>query len=134
MDQLSVFIEDRVGSALRVTNILSEININIHAFSMYDTPEFNILRLVVDDAQKAQKKLEQAEILVRISNVIGVELNDTPGELTRILQILADHNMVVNYMYSLVLRGESKPLMVFSLEDNEKARDLLKKNGIKLAD
>lgn len=134
MDQLSVFIEDRVGSALRVTNILSENNINIHAFSMYDTPEFSILRLVVDDAQKAQKKLEQAEILVRISNVIGVELNDTPGELTRILQILADHNMVVNYMYSLVLRGESKPLMVFSLEDNEKARDLLKKNGIKLAD
>ena len=97
--QLSVFVENRTGSLMDVTQALTEAHINIRAVSSSDTPEFAILRLVVDKAEQAKEYLQSKGFIVRVSEVIGVELADEKGNLNHMLSILADGEVSINYIY-----------------------------------
>ena len=122
MKQISVFVENRPGSLMEVTSKLVEAEINIRAVSSFDTPEFGILRMVVDNPQKAKETLTHLGFVVRITDVVGVELKDEKGNLNRMLSILADGQINLNYIYSFVIRDGSAPVMVFEY--------ILKQNGI----
>ncbi len=132
--QISVFVENQPGSMMNVTSVLSEAHVNIRAISTFDTPEFGIMRLVVDDPVRAKESLTQKGFVTRISNVIGAELKDEKGNLNQMLKILADGQINVNYIYSFVIREEKAPVMVFNTDDFEKAENVLRAADVKLVD
>lgn len=132
MKQVSVFVENRPGSLMEVTSKLMEAEINIRAVASFDTPEFGILRLVVNDPQKAKEALTKLGFVVRVYDVVGVELKDEKGNLNRMLSILAESKINLNYIYSFVIRDNNAPVMVFSTDDMEGAEKLLSEAGVKL--
>ena len=88
--QISVFVENQPGSMMKVTSALVEAHINIRAISTFDTPEFGIMRLVVDKPKEAKEYLTKRGFVVRVSEVIGAELKDEKGNLNQMLTILAE--------------------------------------------
>ena len=134
MKQISVFVENRPGSLMRVTSALSEAKINIRAIASFDTPEFGILRLVVDQPAEAKEYLTSRGFVVRVQDVIGAELKDEKGNLNQMLKILADGQISIGYIYSFVIRENKAPVMVFHSDDNEKAKAVLKEAGVLLVD
>ena len=132
--QLSVFVENRPGSLMDVTSQLTEAHINIRAVASFDTPEFAILRLVVDKTQEAKEFLTSKGFVVRISEVLGVELEDKKGNLNHMLTILAEGRININYIYSFVIREGLAPVMVFHTDDFEKATEILKEANVNVVD
>jgi len=130
--QISVFVENQPGSMMNVTNVLTEAHVNIRAISTFDTPEFGIMRLVVDDPVRAKESLTSKGFVNRVSDVIGAELKDEKGNLNQMLKILADGQINVNYIYSFVIR--EAPVMVFHTDDFEKAESVLKQADVKLVE
>lgn len=130
--QISVFVENQPGSMMNVTSVLNEAHVNIRAISTFDTPEFGIMRLVVDDPVRAKESLTKEGFVTRISEVIGAELKDEKGNLNQMLSILADGEINVNYIYSFVIREGKAPVMVFSTDDYEKAENVLRAANVKL--
>ena len=119
---------------MRVTSVLTESHVNIRAISTFDTPEFGILRLVVDDPAKAKESLTQKGFVTRVNDVIGAELRDEKGNLNEMLRILADGKINVNYIYSFVIREEKAPVFVFHTDDFQKAEQVLKRAEVKLVE
>lgn len=134
MKQISVFVENQPGSLMRVTSALNEAKINIRAAASFDTPEFGILRLVVDQPARAKEFLTSKGFVVRVQDVIGAELKDEKGNLNQMLKVLADGNISIGYIYSFVIRDNKAPVMVFHSDDNERARAVLKEAKIPLVD
>lgn len=132
--QLSVFVENKPGSLMQVTSALTDAHINIRAIASFDTPEFGILRMVVDKPAEAKAYLTGKGFVVRIHDVIGVELKDEKGNLNRMLSILADGEININYIYSFVIRENRAPVMVFNTDDYEKAAKVLKEANVKIAE
>ena len=130
--QISVFVENEPGSMMKVTSVLTESHINIRAISPFDTPEFGIMRLVVDEPQRAKESLTAKGFVTRVNQVIGVELEDRKGNLNQMLKILADGEINVNYIYSFVIREGRAPVMIFHTDDFEKAEKVLKEADVKL--
>lgn len=132
--QVSVFVENRPGSLTDVTSALTEAHVNIRAVASFDTPEFGILRMVVDQAEKAKEYLTSKGFVVRLTDVIGVELEDKKGNLNHMLSILADSGININYIYSFVIRQGAAPVMVFNTDDYKKAATVLKEADVKVVD
>lgn len=132
--QLSVFVENQTGSVYNVTDALSEAGINIRAVASFDTPDFAIMRLVVDKEEEAKDYLTSRGFVVRVHEVIGVELEDKQGALNRMLKVLADNKISLNYIYSFIIRGGKAPVMVFSTDMAEKAVEAMKREHIKLVE
>ena len=132
--QLSVFVENKPGSLMEVTSRLNEAHVNIRAVASFDTPEFGILRLVVDQPEKAKAYLTSKGFVVRIHQVIGAELEDKKGNLNHMLEILAGSGISINYIYSFVIRDGRAPLMVVSTDDFDKAKKALADAGVKMVE
>lgn len=132
--QVSVFVENKPGSLMNVTSALTDAHINIRAVASFDTPEFGILRLVVDQPETAKEYLTSKGFVVRIHEVIGVELVDEKGNLNSMLSILAEGAVSINYIYSFVIRQGDAPVMVFNTDDFEKAYSILKQKGVKMVE
>lgn len=130
--QISVFVENQPGSMMNVTSVLTQEHINIRAISTFDTPEFGIMRLIVDDPIRAKGSLTRKGFVTRISEVIGAELRDEKGNLNHMLSILADGKINVNYIYSFVIRQGKAPVMVFHTDDFDNAQKVLAAAGVKL--
>ena len=130
--QISVFVENEHGSMMRVTSALTEAHINIRAISTFDTPEFGIMRLVVDEPERAKESLTSKGFVTRVNDVIGVELEDKKGNLNQMLKILADGKINVNYIYSFVIREDKAPVMIFHTDDFELAEQVLRDADVKL--
>ena len=130
--QISVFVENQPGSMMNVTSVLTEAGVNIRAISTFDTPEFGIMRLVVDDPVSAKKSLAEKGFVTRVSDVIGVELKDEQGNLNQMLKILADGKINIDYIYSFVIREGKAPVMVFHTDDFEQAEKVLEAADVKI--
>ncbi|WP_425539463.1 ACT domain-containing protein [Microaceticoccus formicicus] len=128
--QISVLVENEVGTLSEVTDVLAKENINIKAFSVFDTQYFGILRLIVDRPDDAERTLKENGFGYKVGNVVAIELENVPGALNGVLKLLAAEGFFVNYMYSMVLNGEEAPLMVIHLNDEEKAEQFLKEKGV----
>lgn len=132
--QLSVFVENKPGSLMDVTSRLMEAHVNIRAVASFDTPEFGILRLVVDQPEVGKEYLTHQGFVVRVHEVMGVELVDEKGNLNHMLQILAEGQVNINYIYSFVIRDGRAPVMVFSADDYDKAADILNAASVKIVE
>lgn len=117
-----------------VTTAINEARVNIRAVASFDTPDFAIMRLVVDEPEAAKDYLTSKGFVVRIQNIIGVELEDKQGNLNHMLAVIAEKGINVNYIYSFVIRNGLAPVMVFHAEDYEETVRLLKEAGLKIVD
>jgi len=132
--QLSVFVQNEIGSLAGVTAVLKENTINLRAIASFDTPEFAILRIVVDQPEKAKQLLSAKGFAVKVSEAVAVELEDKPGVLDGMLHVIADANLGINYIYSIVLRNGKAPLMIINTDDLAKTSSVLKEKGYVVAE
>lgn len=132
LKQLSIFVENEVGVLSKVTGILLEGGVNLRAIASLDTPEFGILRMVVDKPDEAAKLLQENHYVVKVTEVIALELEDRPGSLDEVFKLVADANLQINYIYSLVLRDGKAPLIILHMDDMKKALEVLSANGVKI--
>ena len=132
--QLSVFVQNEIGSLAGVTAVLKENMINLRAIASFDTPEFAILRIVVDQPDKAKELLSAKGFAVKMSEAVAIELEDKPGVLDGMLHVIADAKLGINYIYSIVLRNGKAPLMIINTDDLEKTSTVLKNNGYLIAE
>ncbi|MBU4532996.1 MAG: ACT domain-containing protein [Eubacteriales bacterium] len=128
--QISVFLENKSGRLAAVTRILGNEGINIRALSIADTSDFGILRLIVDDPAKAYSKLKEGGITVSETEVIAVEIPDTPGGLASVLDILDAGGANIEYLYAFVSKSSGNALVLMKVEDLDKAAAALKANNI----
>lgn len=130
VEQISIFLENKSGRLAEVTKILGEAGINIRALSLADTIDFGILRLIVNDHEKAKLVLKENGFTVGITNVIAVEVSDRPGGLSAILGFIDEANLNVEYMYAFVERSSDQAVVIFRFDDLDKAIKVLKSKGI----
>ncbi len=131
--QLSVFVENKHGRLEAIINALGEKGVNISALSIAETSEFGVLRLIVDDVDKAKACLNEIGVISRITDVIAVYIDDRTGGLASVLKIVSDGGVSIEYMYAFLGRTEGKALMVLKADDEPKVEKILTENGIKLA-
>lgn len=130
VQQISVFLENIEGRIAEVTGVLSKANVNIKALSLADTSDFGVLRLIVDNNEKAEEALKAEGFTVGKTNVLAVEVANKPGGLHNILNILSKSGINVEYMYSLVKEGGDNAIMIFRFDNIDGAITALSDNGI----
>lgn len=128
--QISIFIPNKKGSLSQLTDILVAHKIDIRAIAVFDTTEFGILRIVVDDPDRAVEVLKSEGIVAKVSKVLAVEPEDKPGSLNEIFTILKDNEINIEYIYSFVMRKAEMPYIVLKVDEQEKAAEILAANGI----
>jgi hypothetical protein len=129
-EQISIFLENKSGRLAEVTRILAENKINIRALSVADTSDFGVLRLIVDDNEKACNALRENGFTVGKTNVVAVEVPDQPGGLYHILMILQNGNVNVEYMYAFVQQSGNNAVMIFRFDHTDEAVKLLQDSGV----
>ena len=130
--QVSIFVENKEGKIAQVLSILAKENINVSALSLADTTNFGILRLIVDDPKKAKNILQGEDIIVKVNEVLTVGINDRPGGLAYVLDVLAKANVAIEYMYAFTGHNKEYATVVFKTNDINKAYDCLKIKDIPL--
>ena len=130
VEQISIFLENRAGRLEEVTRILAENQISIRALSLADTSDFGILRLIVSDHEKAKKALKENGFTVGRTSVVAVEVDDQPGGLNAILQILSAGGVNVEYMYAFVQQSSKTAIIVFRFDKTDQAIELLQQKGL----
>ncbi|MBR4862454.1 MAG: ACT domain-containing protein [Firmicutes bacterium] len=130
--QLTVFVENKQGALVSVTEALAKKNINLRAMSIAETQEFGILRLIVNDEAAAEKILAEEGYIIKITDVVGVKIGDEPGSLSAALKVLDAHNINVEYLYAFMARTEKHAYVVIRVEDNAAAEAVLSEDGFKL--
>lgn len=123
--QISVFLENRKGRLYEVCRLLGEHQISIRALHIAEATDFGVLRMVVDKPDAAQKLLRENNFVANRTDVVAIEVNDRPGGLADILQLLTKEDLNVEYMYAFVEKRSDKALVVFRFDDTEKALALL---------
>ena len=127
--QLTVFVENKQGAVIPITDILSKNNINIRALSIAETQEFGILRLIVNDVVSAEKMLTEAGYLIKVTDVVGVKIGDAPGKLTEALKVLSENKINLEYLYAFMARTEKHAYVVLRVQDNVQAEQALENAG-----
>ena len=130
--QVSIFVENKEGKIADVLRLLAKENINISALSLADTTNFGILRLIVDDPKKAKGILQMEDMIVKINEILAVGINDKPGGLAYVLDVLAKANVQIEYMYAFTGHNKDNATVVFKTNDIEKAYDCLNLKNIPL--
>lgn len=132
VEQISVFIENKSGRLAEVSRVLGEANVNIRALSLADTSDFGILRLIVNDREKALQVLKASGFTVNRTEVIAVEVPDRPGGLYELLQVLDREAINVEYMYAFVERCGENAVIIFRFDETDKAIATLQQNGFNI--
>jgi hypothetical protein len=132
LKQLTVFVENKQGSVVPVTDALANHNINIRALSIAETEGFGILRLIVDNEAVAEEVLMQAGYLIKITEVVGVKIGDAPGKLSAALKVLKEAGINMEYLYAFMARTERHAYVVLRVENNADAEAALEKAGFHL--
>ena len=128
--QLSLFLENKPGHLSSVCQTLADAGINILTLSMADTQQFGILRLVVRDWEKAKQLLEKEGCVVKVSDMVAIEVADEPGGLAEILETVEKARVNLEYMYGFTLKKEGKGVLAFRFDDPDRAIAALQKKGI----
>lgn len=129
INQLTVFVENKQGALVGITNALAKANIDIRALSIADTEQFGILRLIVNDIEKAKFALENLGCLMNTTEVVGVKIGDAPGKLSLALEVLDKEGINVEYLYAFLTRTEKHAYTVFRVADNAAAESALESAG-----
>jgi len=129
VEQISVFIENKSGRLAEIARILGEAGINIRALSLADTSDFGILRLIVNDRERANIVLKENGFTVNKTEVVAVEVPDRPGGLHQILKKLDSEAINVEYMYAFVERSGENAVIIFRFDETDKAIKILMDSG-----
>jgi len=129
--QVSIFLENVAGRLYEITKLLGNNNINIRALSLADTSDFGILRLIVDQPDKTVELLKNENYTVSSTDVIAIEIDDKPGGLAKILELLYKNQINVEYMYAFLAKIPEKAILIFRFDDNKKVLNELKNYGVK---
>lgn len=133
-EQISVFLENKAGRLAEVTSILGEAGVNIRALAVADTSDFGVLRLIVDDNIKAVEALKNHGFTVSKTDVVAVEVEDRPGGLHRILDILHKAGINVEYMYAFVQHSGKNAVMIFRIDNIADAVKILEEHKVTVID
>lgn len=135
LKQISVFLENKPGMMFSVTELLAQNNIDMRALSLAETSEFGIVRLIVDDVYTTSTVLKDAGFIHNITKVLGVAIPDEPGGLHRVLEVLKEADINVEYMYAFLGGKESEhAYMIFRVQDNKAAVAAMAAKGIRCVD
>jgi hypothetical protein len=132
VEQISIFLENKSGRLAEVMGVLYEAGINIRALYLADTADFGILRLIVNDTEKACKALKENGFTVEKTKVIAIEVPDKPGGLSIILNTIKDEGINVEYMYAFVEKSGENAIVIFRFDELEKSIEVLRKAGVKI--
>ncbi len=133
VDQISVFVENKPGRLVEVIETLGANNIDLRAMSIADTSDFGILRLIVNKPEAALEILNKAEYVTSVNKVIAVSIEDTPGSLAKVLRTLSEAEISIEYVYAFITHEEGRAYVIIRVEKNERAIEVMKEKGIKLA-
>jgi len=132
--QLSIFAENKPGRLAAVTGILAKEKINIRATTIATSDTFGVINLIVDDPKRAQAVLSKAGMTVNLREVLAVLIEDKPGGLDRLTQMLFKENININNAYGFVLESREKAVFVVDVDQIEKAQKIIEKAGFKTLD
>ena len=132
--QISVFLENRTGQLAEITKLLAQEHVDIRAISIAESSDYGLVRMIVDDSQKASAILLQHGDILSMTPVWAVEVPDRPAGLAELLAVLAKNHVDVEYMYSLFVHEDEKAYMVLRISDQEKLVQALQAHSIKLVD
>ena len=130
VQQLSVFLQNKSGKIAAVVRALSDSGVDIRALSIADTTDFGILRMLVSDISAAKAALAEQNCILSVNEVTVVAVPDTPGGLSRVLTLMAQEEIDIEYMYSLIDRGKENAYMVFRVSDENRLLKVLSENGL----
>lgn len=129
--QISVFVENKKGSLVSITETLASESIDLRAMSIADTQDFGILRLIVSDTDRAVDILRSKNCIVAVNEVVGVRLKNQPGALATVVKVLSENDINIEYMYAFNGSTPHHAYMVLRVDDNDKVAELLLEEGIK---
>ena len=127
--QLSVFIENKSGTLVKVLKLLKQENIQLIASTIADTADYGICRIICSEPIKAYNVLKDAGVAVSLCDVFAIELDDTPGSAADAIGIFAEKGISIAYLYSFLLNG--KGVLIFRTDNAEKAREVITINNLK---
>lgn len=127
--QLSAFVSNKPGHLQKVLKVLADENINIITLTIAETSDFGILRMIVNDPDKGYEVLKGHSITCSTTDVLALEIDDTPGSLFTALDAFASMELNIEYMYAFTQKRNDKAVMIFRFEDIEKAKEALKGKG-----
>ena len=129
LKQLTIFVENKQGSLVDITDTLAEKNVNLRALSIADTQDFGLLRLIVNDNDTALSALADKGYVLKVTEVVGVKIGDQPGKLSKALSVLAEAGVNVEYLYAFMARTEKHAYVVLRPTDNAAAESALEAAG-----
>ena len=129
--QISVFLENRPGALAEFTRILEKSNIDLRALSLAESEDFGIVRVIVDDPYTTIQILKEEGYVCSVTKVIAVEIADKPGSLVKMLNVLGDNNVNLEYSYAFLAKKANSAFMILRVADNDKAIKVLTQNGIR---
>jgi hypothetical protein len=132
LKQVSVFAENKSGRVHAIMETLKSAQINARAMMIAETAEFGIVRLIVNDPEKAKTALKSNNFKVRITDVIGFTVPDKFGAFCDVLKILGDNDINIEYSYSLMGCSHGNANILIYVKDSQKAADILKKENVSL--
>ena len=130
--QITVFVENKQGSLVSITDSLAKNEVNLRALSIAETEDFGVLRMIVNNEDVAEKTLADNGYLIKVTDVVGVKIGDQPGKLTSALKVLDDAKINVEYLYAFMARTDKHAYVVLRVEDNAKAETALEDAGFHL--
>ncbi len=133
INQITVFLENRAGKLLEITEILSQNNVDLRAINIAETADYGLLRVIAQDSDLAEKILKDAGLICTKTPVVAVAVPNKVGGLNSLLKILASESIDVHYMYSIFGHVDGLAYMILQLSDAEKATEALVKNGVGIA-
>ena len=129
LKQLTIFVENKQGSLVDITDTLAANNVNLRALSIADTQDFGLLRLIVNDNDTALSALSDKGYVLKVTEVVGVKIGDAPGKLSKALSVLAEAGVNVEYLYAFMARTEKHAYVVLRPTDNAAAESALEAAG-----
>ena len=132
IQQLSIFVEIKSGRLAEISELIGQAGVDIRAISVADTSDFGILRLIVDKPKEAVEVLRAAHLTVSLTSVIAIGVDDRPGEFAKVLRLLADGGIGVEYMYAFLSRDQGRAYVILRVSESERAMDLLREAGVTL--
>ncbi len=130
IQQIAIFMENKPGHLRTICGVLAEAGVNIVTLSLADTQQYGILRLLTNNTEKARSALTQAGFVVNTTEVLAVEVDDKPGGLLRILDIISEGEINIEYMYAFTFHNAENAVMVFRFDSPDKAIALLQSKGV----
>lgn len=132
VDQLSIFLENKSGRLAEVTDTLAKAGLNIRALSLADTADFGILRLIVNDPEKARKLLKDGGFAVAKTEVVAVEVPDMPGGLAGLLEKLSGADINIEYLYAFIQKSGENAIIICLFDEIDRAIAAVEKSGVRL--